>query len=57
MKKIQELITSIATLDRIGNKESVKNEVVKKFHLTKDRSVFYCDEFAIRFSYTSGKTV
>lgn len=56
MKKVQELITFIASLDGIGNKESVKNEVVKKFNLTKDRSVFYCDEFAIRFSYTSGKS-
>ncbi len=34
------------------NKDFVKKECVKKFNLTQDRSVYYCDYFAVRFCYT-----
>ena len=56
MKSIKELIEFIASLDGVGNKDTVKNKVISKFKLIRDRSVFYCDEFAIRFSYTSNNS-
>lgn len=34
------------------NKEIVQAQVVEKFNLTQDRKIFYCDHFAVRFSYT-----
>lgn len=35
-----------------GNKATVISEIQLKFGLTKDRSVFCCDYFAVRFSYS-----
>lgn len=34
------------------NKATVISEVCSKFSLTKDRSVYFCDHFAVRFSYS-----
>ncbi len=56
MKEISRLIKFIISLDGTGNKDGVKQKVVQQFKLVRDRSVFYCDSFAIRFSYTSGKS-
>lgn len=56
MKEVNRLIEFIISLDGTGNKDAVKREVVQQFKLVRDRSVFYCDSFAIRFSYTSGKS-
>lgn len=56
MKEISRLIEFIISLDGTGNKDGVKQKVVQQFKLVRDRSVFYCDSFAIRFSYTSGKS-
>lgn len=56
MKEISRLIEFIISLDRTGNKDEVKQKVVQQFKLVRDRSVFYCDSFAIRFSYTSGNS-
>lgn len=56
MKEVSRLIEFIISLDGTGNKDAVKHKVVKEFELVRDRSVFYCDSFAIRFSYTSGKS-
>lgn len=39
-----------------NNKDFVKKECVKKFNLTQDRSVYYCDYFAVRFCYTKDNT-
>jgi hypothetical protein len=38
------------------NKELVKKDCVDKFHLIKDRSVFYCEHFAVRFCYTKNNS-
>lgn len=35
-----------------GNKSTVIDIVKNKFHLIKDRSVYYCNFFAVRFSYS-----
>jgi len=56
MKNIAKLIKFIESLDGLGNKKIIKNKVVNEFKLIKDGSVFYCNSFAIRFSYTSGKS-
>jgi len=56
MKKVNRLIKFIISLDGTGNKDAVKQKVVQEFNLVRDRSVFSCDSFAIRFSYTSGRS-
>lgn len=56
MKEVRRLIEFIISLDGIGNKDAVKLKVIQEFKLVRDRSVYYCDSFAIRFSYTSGKS-
>ncbi len=53
MHKIKSLLEHLAELDGNGNKAFVQDSVVKEFNLVKDRSVYYCDEFALRFSYSS----
>lgn len=47
---IQQLITLIKKNDGINDKGRLANLVTSTFLLTKDRSVFYCTDFAIRFS-------
>lgn len=55
MSDVNELIEFISSLDGKGNKNLVSSKVEEKFGLNKDRSVFFCDSFAIRFCYLSGK--
>jgi hypothetical protein len=47
---IKSMLNFIETHDGKSNKSELTSLVFEKFSLTKDRSVFYCDEFAIRFS-------
>lgn len=42
----------ISTEAPSGNKDCVTKYAVEKYELTKDRSVYYCDAFAVRFSYS-----
>ena len=56
MKKVQELIDLVKAHDGIGNKEAVKDKIIEQFQLTKARSVYHCEAFAIRFSYSSGNS-
>ena len=53
MRKVKELIDCLEQLDGSGSKTHVISAVAEKFGLVKDRTVFYCDEFAVRFSYSS----
>lgn len=53
MNKIANLITFIESNHNLNNKETLSAAVAKEFSLVKDRSVFYCSEFAIRFSSAS----
>lgn len=48
---IKKLIDFVKSLDGTGDKEKVKILVQKRFSLIKDRSIFYNDNFAIRFGY------
>ncbi len=56
-KLINELIKDIKNLNGVSNKQTVISEIQKKFSLVKDRSVFYCDDFAIRFSQSKSKNM
>jgi hypothetical protein len=47
---VQSLVNFIRDNDGINDKRRLCRMVSEKFALTKDRSVFYCAEFAIRFS-------
>ncbi len=47
---LQELLKLIAANDGINDKARLSQIVAAAFHLVRDRSVFYCEDFAIRFS-------
>lgn len=49
-KQVFRLVDFIKSKDGIGNKSVLIDEVQKEFGLTKDRSVFYSENLAIRFS-------
>lgn len=52
MKKIREFINFISQNDGIGNKQSLIQKVNAEFNLVKDRTLYYCDSFAVRFSFS-----
>lgn len=52
---IQELVDVIQSNDGIADKSKLATLVKEQFDLTKDRSVYYCDDFAIRFSKSERK--
>jgi hypothetical protein len=49
-KEVYKIIDFIVSKDGIGNKSVLIEEVQKLFGLTKDRSVYYSENVAIRFS-------
>ena len=52
-KIVKDFVHYIVSLDCPQNhKAKVKKEIQDKFSLILDRSVFYCDSFAVRISYT-----
>src|SRR5687767_688721 len=52
---IDELSNLLQKHNGINSKEVLSKLVANAFHLTKDRSVYYCKEFAIRFSASASK--
>lgn len=48
--RIQDLLEALAKLGHLGDKQAIANQIASKFGLTKDRSVYYCKDFALRFS-------
>jgi len=54
MSKLDQLLAAIASHHGINDKSRLADILAAQFSLTKDRSVFYCDEFAIRFSSAAG---
>lgn len=54
MSKLYQLLTAIASHHGINDKSRLADILAAQFGLTKDRSVFYCEEFAIRFSSAAG---
>jgi hypothetical protein len=48
--KIDALIVALSKLQNLNDKQKVTNAIAKEFNLTKDRSVYYNKDFALRFS-------
>jgi len=48
--RLQEFVRFVEERDGINDKAALTKEMVAEFGLTKDRSVFYCADFAVRFS-------
>lgn len=55
-KNMFSIINFIKERDGVGNKSELIKEVQEKFCLTKDRSVYYSEDYAIRFSYSSSSS-
>jgi len=54
VRVVRELVAFLASHDGINDKARLTTLVAETFSLTRDRSVFYCDDFAIRFSTSRG---
>lgn len=54
--KCTQFIDYITTLSPAHNKQVVMNSAQAEFNLTKDRKVYYCDAFAVRFCYSKYKS-
>ena len=54
MSTLKQLLEMIDTHSGINNKSKLVALISARFGLTKDRSVFYCEDFAIRFSSAAG---
>lgn len=50
MSKLSKLLKYIESENSINNKDRLSAAVSTEFSLVKDRSIYYCSEFAIRFS-------
>jgi len=48
--RIQELLKALSRLRDLNDKQKVADQIALQFGLTKDRSVYYCKDFALRFS-------
>ncbi len=48
--RLQDFVRFVGERDGINDKGALAKEVAAEFGLTKDRSVFYCADFAVRFS-------
>ena len=53
MNTLNNFIEFIKSQDGIGNKAKLTGLAVQKFGMIKDRSVYYCNSFAVRFSQSS----
>lgn len=47
---LNDLLKSLSKLVDLNDKEQVAKRISSEFNLTQDRSVYYCDDFALRFS-------
>lgn len=53
--KIQKLVTALETLQNVNDKNLVAKKISNQFSLTRDRSVYFCKDFALRFSSSSSQ--
>jgi hypothetical protein len=56
MSKLRELLAFVSAHHGINDKDRLTKLIIEKFELTQDRKVFYCEDFAIRFSKGSGSS-
>jgi hypothetical protein len=52
--QVHDFIAFVQSLNGVGDKARVIEAAVERFKFIKDRSVFYTEGFAVRFSYTAG---
>lgn len=55
-KQALDLISFLETTNGVRDKSTLIEQVQEKFHLTKDRSVYYSDTFAVRFSSSASNS-
>ena len=55
-RELISFINSFTSKHKYSSKEQILEAVKCSFNLTRDRSVYYCPEFAIRFSKASGRS-
>lgn len=55
--KIEELLLFIKSQKGIGDKNKLAAAVKEKFNLTVDRKIYYCKDFAIRFSQSTKRAM
>lgn len=48
--RIEDLLKSLSKLSSLNDKQKIADQITTEFALTKDRSVYYCKDFALRFS-------
>ena len=53
---LKPLVDFVAAHHGINDKSKLTTLVAAKFSLTKDRSVYYCNDFAVRFSSSHGES-
>ena len=53
---IEQLVDFISSKDGKTDKSRLQNEVQDAFDLVKERSVYYCDWFAIRFCKAASRS-
>lgn len=54
MTRLSELLEFVGANHAINDKDTLAELISKKFCLTKDRKVYYCEDFAVRFSQAPG---
>jgi len=54
MTKLTELLRVIASHNGLNDKAALTTIICARFGLTRDRSVYYCSEFAVRFCSAKG---
>ena len=54
MNKLKQLLEVIESHSGINDKSKLAAIISARFGLTKDRSIFYCEDFAIRFNSAAG---
>lgn len=55
--KIQKLVDFVNNNKDLVDKAVFKNKLQSEFNLKTDRTVYYCDDFAVRVSYSKTATV
>ena len=55
--KIEELLSFIKSHDGIADKSKLATAVKERFNLIVDRKIYYCKDFAIRFSQSTKRTM
>ena len=53
---VQKVVDFITEYSGKANKGRLSSLVQDKFHLIKDRSVFYCDDYAVRFCSSKSRS-